>query len=72
MPVHGARKRPTRRSRWAWAGAGAAGVGIARLLGRYRWIAFVGLAIILYVALDMIWRGFEELGPAIQAAGIAG
>ena len=30
---------------------------IARLLHRHRWIAYVGLAIILYVALDMIWRG---------------
>jgi YjbE family integral membrane protein len=31
---------------------------IARLLDRQRWIAYVGLAIVLYVALDMIWRGF--------------
>jgi YjbE family integral membrane protein len=34
---------------------------IARLLNRHRWIAYVGLAIILYVALDMIWRGFLEV-----------
>jgi YjbE family integral membrane protein len=31
---------------------------IARMLHRHRWIAYVGLAIIVYVALDMIWRGF--------------
>jgi YjbE family integral membrane protein len=37
---------------------GAAASLIARLLNRQRWIAYVGLAIILYVALDMIWRGF--------------
>src|SRR6476619_7956515 len=39
---------------------GVAANMIARLLERRRWIAYVGLAIILYVALDMIWRGFEE------------
>ena len=36
---------------------------IARLLGRQRWIAYVGLAIILYVACDMIWRGGHEVWP---------
>lgn len=36
---------------------------IARLLGQYRWIAYVGLAIILYVALDMIFRGGTEVLP---------
>ena len=34
---------------------------IARVLHRHRWIAYIGLAIILYVALDMIWRGFWEI-----------
>jgi YjbE family integral membrane protein len=37
---------------------------IARLLHRQRWIAYVGLAIILYVALDMIWRGAWEVYAA--------
>jgi YjbE family integral membrane protein len=36
---------------------------IARLLNRHRWVAYVGLAIILYVAVDMIWRGFLEVQP---------
>jgi len=36
---------------------------IARLLTRHRWIAYVGLAIVLYVALDMIWRGGHEVWP---------
>ena len=40
---------------------------IARLLHRYRWIAFVGLAIILYVAGDMIYRGAGEVWPAAAA-----
>jgi predicted tellurium resistance membrane protein TerC len=30
-------------------------------LQRYRWIAYLGLAIILYVALEMIYRGTHEV-----------
>jgi len=44
---------------------GAAAGLIARLLNRQRWIAYVGLAIILYVALDMIWRGAHEVWPYV-------
>jgi YjbE family integral membrane protein len=40
---------------------GLAASFIARLLSRYRWIAWVGLAIILYVALAMIWEGWHEV-----------
>ena len=35
---------------------------VARLLARHDWIAWLGFAIILYVAIDMIWRGSLELG----------
>jgi YjbE family integral membrane protein len=35
---------------------------IARLLQRYHWIGYVGLALIAYVALSMIWRGGQEVG----------
>jgi YjbE family integral membrane protein len=34
---------------------------IAKLLHRYPWIAWVGLAIILYVALDMIYRDSHRI-----------
>jgi len=44
---------------------GVAATFIARLLNRHRWIAYVGLAIILYVALDMIWRGALEIWPQL-------
>jgi YjbE family integral membrane protein len=44
---------------------GLAASFIARLLGRYRWIAYVGLAIILYVALKMIWDGAWEVREAV-------
>jgi YjbE family integral membrane protein len=44
---------------------GVAATFIARLLNKHRWIAYVGLAIILYVALEMVWRGFWEIEPHI-------
>jgi YjbE family integral membrane protein len=34
---------------------------IAKLLARYPWIAWIGLAIILYVALDMIYRDSHRI-----------
>ncbi|MGB3876929.1 TerC family protein [Shinella zoogloeoides] len=40
---------------------------IARLLNKHRWIAYIGLAIILYVALDMIYRGALEVMPYLPA-----
>jgi YjbE family integral membrane protein len=40
---------------------GLAASFIARLLQRHRWIAYLGLVIILYVAFDMCYRGAEEL-----------
>jgi len=40
---------------------------IAGLLHRFRWIGFVGLAIIVYVALDMIYRGTIDVLPGIAA-----
>ena len=42
---------------------GVAASFVARLLNRYRWIAYVGLAIILYVAGSMVWRGALEVWP---------
>jgi YjbE family integral membrane protein len=39
---------------------------IARLLERHRWIAYVGLAIILYVAADMCYRGALEVWPHLK------
>jgi YjbE family integral membrane protein len=40
---------------------GAAANMIAHLLHKHRWIGWVGLLIITYVALDMIWRGSQEV-----------
>jgi YjbE family integral membrane protein len=46
---------------------GIAATFIARLLQKHRWIAYVGLAIILYVALEMIYRGWLEVAPHVWA-----
>lgn len=40
---------------------------IARLLERYSWIAYIGLVVILQVALFMIWEGSKELMVLAQA-----
>ena len=44
---------------------GAAANVIARLLERFRWISYLGLAIVLYVALSMIWQGGHAVLRAI-------
>jgi YjbE family integral membrane protein len=38
---------------------------IARLLHNHRWIAYVGFAVILYVACEMIYRGVVEVLPHV-------
>jgi YjbE family integral membrane protein len=37
---------------------------IAKLLARYPWITWVGLAIVFYVAVEMMWRGSLEVACA--------
>ncbi len=46
---------------------GAAAVLISKILQRHRWIAYVGLAIIFYVALDMIFHGGQEVYPILAS-----
>jgi YjbE family integral membrane protein len=41
---------------------------IAQYIERYRWIAWVGLAVIVYVAGKMIWEGWHEVQPFVLAA----
>ncbi len=48
---------------------GLAASFLARLLQRWRWIAYLGLAIILYVAGDMIYRGAIEAWPTLSRLG---
>ncbi len=39
---------------------------IAKYIERYRWIAWIGLAIIIYVAGKMILEGWHDLQPAVS------
>jgi predicted tellurium resistance membrane protein TerC len=50
---------------------GVAADWISGLLQRHRWIAYVGLAIILYVAGEMIYHGAHELEPVIGPIGLS-
>jgi predicted tellurium resistance membrane protein TerC len=43
---------------------GVAANYIARLLHAHRWIAYAGLLTVLYVAVEMIYRGLREIWPA--------
>ena len=38
---------------------------VARLIERHRWIAYVGLAVIVYIAGNMIWHGAHEVRAAL-------
>lgn len=44
---------------------GVAAEVIARLLEKYRWISYLGLAIVVYVALSMIWSGSRDVAQAL-------
>ncbi|MFO1203908.1 MAG: TerC family protein [Tabrizicola sp.] len=47
---------------------GLAASWIAGLLNKFRWIAYVGLLIILYVALKMMWEGWHEVHPIVMGS----
>ena len=38
---------------------------IAKYIERYRWIAYIGLAVIVWVAGKMIWEGFHDVAPLL-------
>lgn len=39
---------------------------IARLLGRYRWIPMLGIAIIVFTAAQMLWESGQRLWPSVS------
>jgi YjbE family integral membrane protein len=41
---------------------------IAKYIERYKWIAWLGLAVIVYVAGKMIWEGFHEVAPVMAVS----
>ena len=44
---------------------GVAANVIAKYIERYRWIAYVGLAVIVWVAGKMIWEGWHDVAPLV-------
>jgi YjbE family integral membrane protein len=40
---------------------------VAKLVQKYHWIAWIGLVVILYVALNMVWDGWHQVAPLIGA-----
>jgi len=46
---------------------GVAASLLARVLHRHRWIAWVGLAVVAFVALRMIWLGSFQVAGALHA-----
>jgi YjbE family integral membrane protein len=45
---------------------GAAANLLAKMLEKQRWVAWAGLVIVLYVALDMIWTGSTDVAEALR------
>jgi YjbE family integral membrane protein len=44
---------------------------IAQYIERYRWIAWIGLVVIVYVAIKMIYEGWSEVQPYVSSfAGV--
>jgi YjbE family integral membrane protein len=44
---------------------GAASNVIAKYIERYRWIAWIGLSVIVWVAAKMIWDGWHDVQPHV-------
>ncbi len=44
---------------------GVAANVIAKYIERYRWIAWIGLSVIVWVAAKMIWQGWHDIHPHI-------
>ena len=44
---------------------------IARYIERYRWIGYVGLLVILWVAIKMVWDGYHDVAPVLGWPSVA-
>lgn len=51
---------------------GIAATVISRLMERYRWIAYVGVALIVWIGVEMIWHDAERLWGMWQGGASAG
>jgi YjbE family integral membrane protein len=50
---------------------GVAANVIARYIERFRWIGYIGLLVILWVALKMIWDGYHHVAPVLGWPSVA-
>ena len=48
---------------------GVAATWIAKLLMKWRWLGYFGLAIVLFVSLNMIWQGHRQVAVQLGHAG---
>jgi len=44
---------------------------IARYIERYRWIGYIGLLVILWVAVKMVWDGYHDVAPVLGWPSVA-
>jgi YjbE family integral membrane protein len=44
---------------------------IARYIDRFRWIGYVGLLVIMWVAVKMIWDGYHDVAPVLGWPAVA-
>jgi YjbE family integral membrane protein len=51
---------------------GVAATVISRLMEHYRWIAYLGVALIVWIGLEMIWEDIHRLWGMYQGSGHAG
>src|SRR5215207_11734892 len=50
---------------------GVAANVVARCIERYRWIGWIGLAVILWVAIKMVWDGYHHVAPVLGWPAVA-
>ncbi len=50
---------------------GVASEFTGRLIARYRWVAWIGLAIVTFVALRMIYEGWTEVATRLSGVGLS-
>jgi len=41
---------------------GLAAAGVAKLMQRWPWLGYIGLVIVLFVSVDMLWDGAHQMG----------
>ncbi len=48
---------------------GVAATVISRLMERFRWLAYIGVALIVWIGIEMIWHDVQRLSPMLFGGG---